>query len=98
MNDPVHKVSLNQIADLSTIARSRIRSKLTRPHAKAVLLGEEEDYSNTNRINLVPKGEGAPRAHGVVNGVLVDVVLGGGCTSFIISLRFAKKIGITEIE
>lgn len=44
------------------------------------------------------KGKSAPRTHGTINGTHCQLILDGGCTSYIVSLNFLKKLGITEIE
>lgn len=106
MNDAVHLVSLNDLASLSPVARSKLKMKMTKPQVNktarvptnkdnkqevpTVLLSEEE--------SKLPKGKSAPRAYAEINGVEREVILDGGCTSFIISLNFAKELGISEAE
>ncbi|CEG80289.1 hypothetical protein RMATCC62417_14649 [Rhizopus microsporus] len=109
MNQPVHSLSLNQIAVLSTPARSRFEIKMTKPHNKIsvhhqdhkiALLAEEESeeqaYAPLTHTQL-PKAKGAPRTIGKVNGEDVEMILDGGCTSFVISNRLAIRLGITGV-
>jgi predicted aspartyl protease len=46
----------------------------------------------------LPNEKGAPRVQGMVNGSSCQLILDSGCTSFVISLDFAKRAGITELE
>ncbi|OBZ80301.1 hypothetical protein A0J61_11650, partial [Choanephora cucurbitarum] len=54
------------------------------------LLGETEDK--------LPKGKSAPRTSGTLNGHIAEFILDGGCTSYIISLKLAKEMGIRDVE
>jgi hypothetical protein len=96
INEPVHRISLNQLTEISPVARSRIKSKITKPHAIISKDNEQTVLIGESRINL-PKGKSAPRTFGKVNGITSEIILDGGCTSFIISLDFAKQLGLKEL-
>ncbi|OBZ81454.1 Transposon Ty3-I Gag-Pol polyprotein, partial [Choanephora cucurbitarum] len=85
VSDSVHTLSLDEIAELSPVVRSQ-----STPHTSIALLGET--------VSTVPKGKSTPRANGWVNGEPCEVILDGGCTSFIISLSFARSLVIREME
>ncbi|CEP11273.1 hypothetical protein, partial, partial [Parasitella parasitica] len=65
--------------------------KLNADQDNIILLTEEQNDS-------LPKGKSAPRAYATVNNVPCEVILDGGCTTYIIALSFAKKIGIKQLE
>ncbi|KAI8338289.1 hypothetical protein BD560DRAFT_412947, partial [Blakeslea trispora] len=92
-------LTMDEMALLSPAARTGFKSRLTKPQAHkkvndvntpSALLGEV--------VTNVPKGKSAPRARGWISGEPCEVILDGGCTSFIISLGFVKKLGIREME
>lgn len=105
INEPVHLISLNDLAAICTpSARTRIKNKMIKPQTakrlnksyqtvsdKAALLGEVMS-------NDPPKGKSAPRTYGKVNGQECELILDGGCTSYIVSLNFLRRLGITEVE
>lgn len=105
INETVHQVSLNDLASLSPVARLKLKSLMTKPQANRVnrMLA---DVNNEKKIGTVllseesnlPKGKSAPRTFAEINGEKCEVILDGGCTSFIISLNMAKKLGIREAE
>lgn len=97
INKPTHRISLNQLAELSPVARSKIKGKITKPHTNVVNVPEHTVLLGENNKGL-PKGKGAPRTYGIVNGETCEIILDGGCTSFIISLDFARKIGLKKLE
>lgn len=99
--DPVIKIYVQDLATISPMARSKIKTNITKSQVKrsatrpdnsatTVVLGE------TN-VNL-PKGKSEPRAYGTVNGVKQEIILDGGCTSYIISLNVARRLGIRDVE
>lgn len=103
LNEPVHQVSLNDLASLSPVARSKLKSLMTKPQVnKSSRITEDQGNKVTTVLlseeSTVPKGKSAPRSHAEINGVQREVILDGGCTSFIISLKFAKELGIQEAE
>ncbi|OBZ81681.1 Transposon Tf2-6 polyprotein, partial [Choanephora cucurbitarum] len=99
----MHELSLDEISLLSPSARTGFKSRFTKPQSNKKAHVEVTDHINTSAmlgetITNVPKGRSAPRTHGWVNGEPCEVILDGGCTSYIISLSFAKSIGIRELE
>lgn len=105
MNEPVHLISLNDLATICTpTARTRIKNKMIKPQSvkrlkkvepspseKTALLGEVASHK-------LPKGKSAPRTYGKINDQNCEVILDGGCTSYIVSLNFLNRLGITEVE
>ncbi|KAI8063951.1 hypothetical protein BDF21DRAFT_496690 [Thamnidium elegans] len=87
LNEPVHHISLTQFTEISPVARSKIKKRITKPHVKlskgvdqTVLLGE-------NRITL-PKGKRAPRTFGKVNGATSHL----SQKNLLYPLRFSEQL------
>ncbi|CEP17159.1 hypothetical protein [Parasitella parasitica] len=103
VNEAVIPMSFSEVAAISPSARSLIKQSLTKPQAikrakrKTPLVEDDQVLLGETSLNL-PKGKSAPRAYGSVNGNPCELILDGGCTSFIISLNFLRKLGITQVE
>ncbi|KAG1402975.1 hypothetical protein G6F58_010462 [Rhizopus delemar] len=111
ISEKVHKVSLLDIAEISPVARTGIKSSITKPRirnpkAPIKVVDVKPSTISAEGLNLMlgeveyqqPKGRSAPRTKGVINGRPCEIILDGGCTSYIISLEFARKIGISQLE
>ncbi|OBZ81106.1 hypothetical protein A0J61_10845, partial [Choanephora cucurbitarum] len=105
LDETSHKLSLRQIGILSAPARSRIKTRLTKSHAKIPLMAttnhnlltEVYAQDENDRTNM-PKCLGAPRTVGTINGQPCEIILDGGSTGCIVSKKLAIKIGLTEAE
>ncbi|KAI8350646.1 hypothetical protein BD560DRAFT_438993 [Blakeslea trispora] len=78
----------------------KIKCIITKPQTNKA----GKTISNKTGVALIseetsaPKGKSAPRTSGEINGVKCDVILDGGCTSFIISLNLSQQLGICDAE
>lgn len=99
MKEKVHQFSLSELAELSPAARARLKSLITKPQVNKSAKSKPTGHAETvflTEVSGLPKGKSAPRTYGFINGVRQEVIIDGGSTSFIISLNFAKQLGIRE--
>jgi hypothetical protein len=86
----VHPISLSQLSELSPVARTKIKSRITKQHHnKAVRHETKVALFSEESTNKLPKGK--------LNGVSCEMILDGGYTS-VVSLQAAKKLSIQHID
>ncbi|CEP16786.1 hypothetical protein [Parasitella parasitica] len=103
VNEAVIPMSYSDVAAISPAARSKIKQTLTKPQMtqkakeKQSLNDQAQVLIGEPNLN-VPKGKSAPRTYGSVNGRECELLLDGGCTSYIVSLDFLRSLGVTQLE
>ncbi|KAI8334903.1 hypothetical protein BD560DRAFT_440588 [Blakeslea trispora] len=103
INEFKHTLSITEIAVLSPGARTCIKGSLTKPQTNKKSIDKDPITNGTiallsETITDAPKGKSAPHAKGWIDKEPCTVILDGGCTPFIISLSFAKKLGVRKLE
>lgn len=106
VNETVIRMSFSDVAALSPVARSKIKQTLTKKPQANRRVREKKPLNNQSQVLIgetsltTAKGKSAPRgAYGSMNGKPWELILDGGCTSYIVNLNILiRTLGITEVE